>query len=262
MLREWITYLRTSCSKEARRLGYLHEAIAIRERHARNREAWEAHLRDCQNFVMKAATECRGTGDCVILGSGLLLDVPLAELAQKFARVHLVDLVHLPEVHQAVRSYANVKLKDADVTGLVRPLAKPNRALSENPMPQPAPPRDLPTGDLVVSLNLLSQLPLRLINAACAGRSLPQAALAGWIKDIQQSHWDWLRTLAPCRCIITDQKHTVRNRDGEILRVDAMVDPGMLPNPQENWSWQLAPPGEINRSESTEADVSAWIIND
>ena len=39
MLRDWITYLRTSCSKEARRLGYLHETIGIRERHARHREA-------------------------------------------------------------------------------------------------------------------------------------------------------------------------------------------------------------------------------
>ena len=198
----------------------------------------------------------------MILGSGLVLDVPLAELAQKFDRVHLVGPVHLPEVHRTIRAHANVSLLEADVTGLVGLMSKPNRALSENPMPQPAPPRDLPTGDLVVSLNLLSQLPLHLINAACAGRSLPQTALAGWIKDIQQSHWDWLRTLSPCRCIITDQRHTVRNREGRTVRLDAMIDPNMLPESQERWTWQLAPPGEINRSERTEAEVSAWIIQD
>jgi hypothetical protein len=261
MLREWLTYLRAGCAPEARQLGYLHEAIAIRERHARHRGAWAPHLSRCRKFVLRAAEQSDGKDVCVILGSGLLLDVPLEELTAMFGKVVLVDIVHLPETRRRLKRHANVKLIEADVTGLVSVLADPAEMAKGAGLPTPSPPKGLLPGgaDLVVSLNLLSQLPLNLVAAARGAGGWNETAIGRWVEAIQLSHWDLLNGLADTRCVITDESHTVRDLDGGVREETRMLALKELPAPTEQWTWDLAPFGEIDRQTRTEAMVSAWI---
>jgi hypothetical protein len=44
MLSEALEFLLTPCLRFARQMGYLHEVIAIKARHARCRRAWAPHL--------------------------------------------------------------------------------------------------------------------------------------------------------------------------------------------------------------------------
>ena len=57
------------------------------------------------------------TKTCAILGSGLLLEVPIDALCVHYEKVFCVDLFHMPEVRRRCASLANVELIEADLTG-------------------------------------------------------------------------------------------------------------------------------------------------
>ncbi len=80
MLAEWFRHLTTPCPRPLRDMGYLKELIAMDARHRRCREAWVSHLEACKNVILDAALDVtRGVPrrKAVVLGSGLLLDIPI-----------------------------------------------------------------------------------------------------------------------------------------------------------------------------------------
>ena len=72
MLRELFEAALSKADASVRRLGYVHESVAIAARHRRNTEAWAPHLERTRRFVAQAAT---GGESIAVLGSGSLLDV-------------------------------------------------------------------------------------------------------------------------------------------------------------------------------------------
>ena len=61
-----------------------------------------------------------------MLGSGLLLEVPLNALAEKFERVYLVGIFHMPQARREAKKHINVKLLTGDITGVFQQM-KDNR---------------------------------------------------------------------------------------------------------------------------------------
>ena len=103
MLHELFTYLTTPCEPSVRRMGYLYEAIALRGRYRRCRTDWNGHLDRSRHAILETAALCRSYGAAVILGSGLLLDVPLPQLSERFGVVSIPTLVVLKEGQPATR---------------------------------------------------------------------------------------------------------------------------------------------------------------
>lgn len=99
-------------------MGYLHDLIAVRARYRRNRAAWAPHLTATREHVAAAIEAAPGRDLAVVLGAGLLLDVPLDALSAAFKRVVLVDICWLGETRRACRRYGNVDLLDHDITGI------------------------------------------------------------------------------------------------------------------------------------------------
>jgi hypothetical protein len=99
-------------------MGYIKELIAIEARHRRCRAAWAPHLENCKKLILDAAGGIPH-GQVTVLGSGLLLEVPVEELAVKFEDVALVDIFHMPAVERRVRRLSNVRLVTTDLTGVV-----------------------------------------------------------------------------------------------------------------------------------------------
>src|SRR5512133_1861152 len=135
-----------------------------------------------------------------VLGSGWLLDIPLAEMLEQTRKICLVDIVHPPDVARQAAGFPNVELIEQDVTGgLIRSaweesrrhsLFNKLRTLSALEIPEYAP--DFYPG-LIISLNILTQL-----------ESLPAALLKKTSKispedmmlfrhAVQQRHLDFLR---------------------------------------------------------------------
>lgn len=258
MLTEWLTRFAADCTKPARRLGYLRESISIRSRYRRCRTAWQPHLTNSRAALLDSLQACSSFRTALVFGSGLLLDVPLDELARRFAQVYLVDVVHLPEVRRAVRRHANVRCIDLDVTGFIEHMS----GLSPEHLELPPPDcfLDEPSIDWVASVNLLSQLPL--LPADCLRQHFPEldeAMLEAWGTQVMRQHLDYLAAFAAPTCMLADMEQTVLNLDGEVIEnIDFAARLGLDMPPSKEWRWDIAPPGEIAPDIGSFHRVAAW----
>lgn len=247
MIVELIEYLTTECPADIRRLGYLKEAIAIKARYRRRCIAWMPHLARSRALIADAARECARHRTVLILGSGLLLDIPLAALAPMFERVVLVDVVHLRQARRAAARHPNAALLAADVTGLTDGLSDRIRGgWRGTPVPQPSLFHDDPTIDLVVSANLLAQLPI-MPAAALRRAGADEGAIRDFRRATIEAHLAYLTGFQAKVCLITEASRETVDRDGGILRIDDALHGVRLPPEDAFWSWEIAPPGEIGR---------------
>lgn len=189
MLHEFLVHLTTPCSSHFRAMGYLDEALAMQKRF-RRRNTWQIHLDNSRRFVLSCAEKCRTRNKAVILGSGLLLDVPLAELSSLFQEVLLIDVVCLPQIRKQIRQFSNAKFIEHDVSTVAERLYEnqhkgvpdlPDAMLDTTPHYDGA--------DFVVSLNLLSQLWVIPRSFILKRRPVPdEEQLDAWCGSIVESH--------------------------------------------------------------------------
>jgi len=245
MLSEWLTYLRTDCPPQARKLGYLRESIGIRSRYRRCRTAWQPHLENSKAALLESLNACRDFRTALIFGSGLLLDIPLAELSQRFTQVWLVDLIHLPEARRAARRHPNVRCISHDVTGFLDRLED----LAPGNLDLPSPQRflDEPEIDWIASVNLLSQLPLLPLTwLRVRFPDIAENEWESWEKKLLRQHLDYLAAFGKPACLLADAEQTTVEADGEILEQNDFG--GLLDGwgqPLCVWRWDVAPAGEI-----------------
>lgn len=260
MLHELFTYLTTPCEPSVRRMGYLYEAIALRGRYRRCRADWNGHLDRSRRAILETAAACRTHGAALILGSGLLLDVPLVELADRFQEVILADIVHLPQVHRYARRFGNVRLLPYDVSTVARRLFEVIRSGGcELPEPTDVDLRLASATTMVVSLNLLSQLsvlPRRYAFAHLPG--LSQSDLETWCRRIVASHYAALLELDCEVCLIADYAYAKRNRHGQVCEEGSTLHGFELASPSSAWTWRIAPLGEQAHDYAKELRVGAW----
>ena len=245
MLTEWLTYIAADCTPPARKLGYLRESIAIRSRYRRCKTAWQPHLENSRAALLASLQPCDNFRTALVFGSGLLLDIPLGELARRFENVYLVDVVHLPEERRAVRRHANVRCIDLDVTGFIDHMDE----LTPERLDLPPPERflDEPGIDWVASVNLLSQLPL--LPQDWLRRRFPEldeATLEAWGTKLMRQHLDYLAAFAAPTCLLADMEQVVHDRNGEIIeRIDFASRLALDEAAPKQWRWNIAPAGEI-----------------
>ncbi|OGS82655.1 MAG: hypothetical protein A2061_09150 [Gallionellales bacterium GWA2_59_43] len=245
MLTEWLLYLAADCPQPARKLGYLRESIAIRSRYRRCRSAWQPHLEHSRAALLDSLQACTRFRTALVFGSGLLLDIPLDELARRFEKVYLVDVVHLPEVRRIVRRYANVLCISHDVTGFMSRLD----TISPQSLDLPPPERFLnePGIDWIASVNLLSQLPLLPLDwLRRRFPELDEATLETWGIRLMRQHLDYLAAFAAPTCLLADMEQTVHDRNDNVIeKIDFAARLGFDDKASEQWRWDIAPPGEI-----------------
>lgn len=260
MLHEALTWLTTPCPRHVRDMRYLFEIIAMRGRHRRNRAAWRPHLDASRAFVLAAADRCPRRDAVAVYGAGLLLDVPLAELASRFRHVYLVDIVFLREARRKARRHANVTLVEHDATNVAEALHRSARQGGARlPEPAPAPPECVRRADLVVSLNILSQL--WVMPRAFALRHLDacdEAQVDAWCRRLVAAHHALLSSLEGRVCLVADHAFETRDGAGAVIESGSTVYDLDLPAPDTTWTWRLVPPGEGARRMSTELAVGAW----
>ena len=137
MLSELSQYLLNPGSQFARKLGYTKELIAINARFKRNQKHWQPHLENTKKVIIDAAEQCKHKETVVILGAGLLFDIPLEYLAKTFTHVFLIDIVFAKKTKNTCRQFNNIYLIEHDLNGLEDKLLtyKKGKALP-NPKPR------------------------------------------------------------------------------------------------------------------------------
>lgn len=237
MIPEALNYAATWPLTSAGHRPFIRSSVNLWARANRCRAAWAEHERRTKAAILSSAEVCRQKRTVVVLGSGLLRDVPVAELSRLFDTVVVVDLVHLASVRSwlAIERFKNIRLIERDLSGLDALLAgeavEPLSFL-----------RQVPYLDLVVSANLLSQ-----IGIGAARRLEGHANPDELLPHLIAAHAEGLAMVSAETCLVTDVSYTAINRAGTPQeRVDLMrgVDIGPV---RESWDWPVVPFGEESR---------------
>lgn len=232
----------------------------MRGRYRRNRTAWQPHLDNTQRFVLAVAEKSRDRNKVIVFGSGLLLDVPLAELSAMFREVVLMDIVCLPEIRRQIKGYKNVSFVEHDVTDIAEGLyANRQQGIPELPKVLPASVGPDIDADLVISLNILSQLWVIPRTYASTQRpAIPHDQVEDWCRQIVEFHYTSLRFLSCDVCLVADHEFVKRDHAGSIISRASTLYDLALPEPDESWTWNIVPAGKDGRSSSKELIVGAW----
>ncbi|MGV7032241.1 hypothetical protein [Methylobacterium symbioticum] len=224
MLLDLALYLVTPAPWRHRRLGYVRESILLTSRARRCRRAWAPHCAAARAAMLAAATDLPRRETVVVLGSGGLADVPLAELSALFRSVVLADAVHPLGARLAARRHGNVRLVTVDLVaeaGAVGALCG--------------------SADLTISANLLSQLPIVPLDRYEARH---QPVPEGLGRHIVAAHLAALDGLPGRVCLITDVAQREEDRLGRITDSLDLLHGVTLPAPPRAWDWEIAPFGE------------------
>lgn len=254
MLAELFLSLVTPAGRMTRRLGLVGESVALWARGNRQHRAWAEHHQRCRAVVTEAVAELPQHRKVVVLGSGLLRDIPLELLCQRFEQVLLVDAVHLPQVRLRMRFWPKVALLIRDLTGVMGWLAEESGGRID-------PLADLtadPAVDLVISANLMSQLAWPVEDwlddhPARAGQlpaDLPAQCIAWHLAD--------LRRFDGRVVLLSDVEMIERDRAGAVTDRLDLTRGIELPPPDESWDWPVAPYGEAGRDRESIHRVGAW----
>lgn len=259
MFVEAFKYITTDCKPEFRRLGYLHESIALEARYHRLHGAWKEHVEQCKNLIRLAVEQCETQRKVVVLGSGILAEIPLTFLSERFESVVLVDLIHVKSVRKRVATFDNVQLIEADISGLSPALFHLNKNSKTLPKSEPHIPGLDKTVDLIISANLLSQIYVGPLNYIVSRVRFSNEEFIQWCQSIIYAHMQSLLD-SGCRvCLITDSLHEEKNLNGRLIRREDVLFGVKLPDSAWCWDWQLAPLGEVSKNYSVSADVAGYI---
>lgn len=257
MLSELFIWAGVSASPAARRLGYAKAAVSLWSRHRRCAKSWQQHEANSRDFVLQLTAGCRRRDTFWVLGAGTLADVPLKELSQQFRRILVFDIAWLRPARRQVQRFDNVEMRQVDITGLVEPLIewRPGTPL---PIPSPDVLQDLDVvpPDGIVSLNLLSQLPLLPVEYAKT-HGVTRHAAEAFGRSIIKAH---LAALTKFDCpvgLIADAVRIWRSRAGETVMQESALMDVRLPAAEKEWYWPVAPRGEIDPEVAMEIRVQA-----
>lgn len=117
MLADLIRLVAMPAPLDHRRVGCVSDSVRLASRSRRCRAAWAPHLAATREAILASAATAGRRRTAIVLGSGLLDDVPLAELAAGFERVVLVDAVHPWSARRSARRFSNVERLTADLSG-------------------------------------------------------------------------------------------------------------------------------------------------
>jgi hypothetical protein len=217
--------------------------------------AWRPHLEQSQAFIKKCVEEQPKGGVVLVLGSGLGVDLPQDFLLDHFDEVWLVDMVHLRQARQRWHHSDKVKFITHDITESLENILK-----GELIAPLPAHWLGKTNIHLVISANVLGQLPILPMSWLAKHATHSDEALEVWASSILQAHLDYLqmfRQQGAAVCLISDMEW--RFEEGmqvhEVMDVWRGLD---QPAPQAQWMWQIAPKGEFRANQTQNNWVGGW----
>jgi hypothetical protein len=218
-------------------LGLRGDAVRLWARRARCRAAWAQHEAHCHAIVRTAMADLPMKRTALVLGSGLVRDVPIADLSAAFRTIVLVDAVHLPTTRLRLARYGNLRFVTTDISGVARWLTS-KAAMREETLASFIEDKNI---DLVISANLLSQLPLGPEDWAeshPAASPLPAhelaSAIVGW-------HLADLNSFMSRVCLLTDMRMDEIDANGQKTESLDLLHGHTLPAPDAEWDWDVMP---------------------
>lgn len=262
MLIEMLEYRLTPDGPLSRDYDYLAQAVSLGARYRRQRKAWAPHIEQCRRFILEAALSAPAGGRALVAGSGRLIEIPLAALAERFGEVILLDMAQPMITRRLARRYSNVRLATGDATGVLAALSTVLE--SRGPLPDPHqadPPFADERFDFVLSANLASQLPLLPDEALERRRAdVDETTRAAFARALIERHFRWVREIADTAAVYSDVESRWTDAQGREVERDDTTWGADLPPPQRVWEWLIAPAPEAEKLYDQRHKVAGWIF--
>lgn len=254
MLLEWIEYLRTRSNKLAKDWGYTYQNVSLNFRSRRCRKAWRSHVEQSHQLVCEQLAVVKPKS-VLILGSGLLLEIPIEALLVQCEKIYLVDLVHSAKIRRLARKHAQIELIEKDISSILGFLKKGQAPFLMKSIPWDLLPAwNLPEVDWVISANLMSQIPLII------SETLPMTPTVyrDFARKLRDEHVRRALSQGKHVLLFADFETLYKSRDGELLKKeDYKVDLGSLKFLKE-WEWEISPFGETSKDYQVVMLVKAY----
>jgi hypothetical protein len=225
------------------KMGYYNYQSELIYRHLDQEGGWDEHNEHCRSLILKAL-DLYKPEKVTVLGSGWLLDLPVAEMVERTGMIYLVDIVHPPDVINQTGKFKNVELIEQDVTGgLIEEVWQKKRessfrnklrSLGNIIVPEYKP--DFDPG-MVISLNILTQLESLPVDYLKSGSNIKEEEFNQLRAEIQKKHVDFL--LKYKSVLITDITEIFTDKSGNVTYIPtAFTD---VPDGQyrEEWNWHF-----------------------
>jgi hypothetical protein len=245
--------------KILRRMDYISDQKGILRRYNREKAGWQAHTENAANFILEVL-KGNNIDHIVVLGSGWLLDFPIEHILKFVKRISLVDVCFPSEIIRRVKDLPMVECIPADITGgyilAVYQQMKSSRQIFSIPIDIPRPKIVHENGKLILSLNILNQLDILLVDYICKSAKVDNSLIQEFRKLLQESH---IRMLSEHPFIlISDYREILINTAGKVLKekdlVFAEIPDGRL---AQEWEWQFDTHRLYNPDADTQMKVRA-----
>jgi len=225
------------------RMGYYNYQNGLISRHLNQEDSWAYHLDQSRKFIIKAI-ELYSPEKITVLGSGWLLDFPMAELAERTSKIYLIDIVHPPDVIKQVSIFNNIELIEQDVTGgligevwqrwsnytfFSRPQTLKNLIVPDY--------KSAADPGMVISLNILTQLESLIIDFIRKRSKVKEEEFDILRTEIQKKHIEFLNKYKSV--LITDYEEVITGKHG-VEKIVPTLFTG-LPSGRliEKWTWNF-----------------------
>lgn len=236
---------------------HLASSVSLWSRANRCARHWRPHEQECHRVIGETVARLSSRRSCVVLGSGLLRDIPVMLLSRAFDTVILIDLVHLAPVRLRIAfgGLKNVRFIHRDLSGF--------SAGGQDRSPEPlAFLAQVPYLDLVISANLLSQLGIgaaRRIDRERPG--IGDTERETLLREVIARHVEGLAGLSCPALLLTDTGFDILDRAGSRQDGVDLMHGVPLPEPDASWDWMVAPMGESAKNYALRHRVMAHLFN-
>lgn len=252
MLAEFFASITSRAIKNPEAWTYKKESALTWSRGRRSIKAWEPHLKNCHAILENIKAQAQG--DIWILGSGYGLDWNLKTMLEGDHKLHLVDIVQPLKLRLRAKQNSRLLLHSIDLAFLDwQKFPEKLEFLQAFNLP-------IREQDTVISLNLISQLPIVPIRACLKTRKLDNSDISALAKKIQKNHWQWFKNLK------TSEKYVITDYLIEEHEPDTQTTTQTISNFLEfndcqklgDWRWDLAPQGELYKDKSVSLKVASY----
>ncbi len=254
MITEFLASLLTPAPKWAKGMNFLHEAIAIEARARRCSAAWAPHYQYTKDAIVDSIQACNQHRTVVVVGSGACLDIPLAELATMFEQILLIDIVHPWKSKK--HDWNHVVHITQDITGQMEALYHNPGQLPELYVPDLY--HHVPNIDLVLSVNLASQLPISPLKYLKDKTSQAEHELEQFAKNLIVAHFTWLSSFTCGTALICDQTWETLDLDGKLIESHDPLYGLMSQQATREWYWDVEPRHETGNECFRRNRVGYW----
>jgi len=224
-------------------MGYYSYQNGLIYRHLRQEGGWDSHLDRCRKFIIRAL-ELYKPEKVTVLGSGWLLELPLAEMIEKTGKITLIDIVHPPDVLEQAGNLKNVELLEQDISGGLieevwlktgeNSIFNKLQSLENINIPQFKPHSD---PGMVISLNILSQLESLLITFLKKKTDIREDEYIGFRNEIQTNHISFLKEHNSV--LISDVVEVFTDRSGNVTNEPTVITDLPEGKYREEWDWNF-----------------------